>query len=44
MTLHRFILSVVTMILCAGCVEPIILDPEEEMPLVVNCVLERPYE
>ena len=44
MTPHRFILSAVTMILCAGCVEPIILDPEEEMPLVVNCVLERPYE
>ena len=44
MTLHRFIISAATVILCAGCVEPIILDPEEEMPLVVNCVLERPYE
>lgn len=44
MTLHRFILSAATVFLCAGCVEPIILDPEEEMPLVVNCVLDRPYE
>ena len=38
------IVSIISGLMCIGCAEPIVLDPEEEMPLVVNCVLERPYD
>ena len=38
------IVSIVSVLMCIGCAEPIVLDPEEGMPLVVNCVLDRPYD
>ncbi len=35
------IIVVITSLLAASCVEPIVMDPLEEMPVVVNCVLTR---
>lgn len=37
----HFLICFCTLALAVSCVEPIVMDPMEEMPVVVQCVLER---
>ena len=38
---YRTFTIITVALLLSSCVEPIVMDPLEEMPVVVNCVLTR---
>ena len=39
--LTKVLVTLMAGVLASSCVEPIVMDPLEEMPVVVNCVLTR---